>query len=317
MRSTYKRAFALSDNPFGPRKKLPGVLNSAVSAELETNPLRVHEEPSLLNLFAPNAGKFKEHIDDFLYSIEEEGYDRDAKTLGLGSSVVLICGHHGTGKTTLTNVLIHYLKECDSRDNSWKIFEATAVIDGDSHKRLEEIENLKEKITQETQEGDHCCVVIDDIVSDEVGQCLAIYDFLKSKKRFVFLFLVTSDPELIDRKWGNSKHSVTAYKIFPLKPSDGAVFVEHRVNRFRGNGIFHSDFQLFPFDKDEILNALETALVENEDSVTIRQLNYTLFIALRDRLKGISSKFDVHDIPKEQISEHLINLLDEYARRLQ
>ena len=212
MTSDYMRAFSLRDNPFGPRKQINGMQNLFAMQNLESQPLRIHEEPKLLELFSEKAGPYDELIRGYLRWIEQEGYDGQAKIFGTGSSIILIGGHQGTGKTTLAYLLVHYLKECENGSKKWKIFHNDSPgqrsIPQEQAKSIRELNN---KIKESTQKNDHCCVVLDDIVSDAMLPALEVYDLLSNACCFSFIFITTSDLELIDRRWDNSKYPVIPY----------------------------------------------------------------------------------------------------------
>jgi replication-associated recombination protein RarA len=189
---SYENAFALRDNPFGPTRLLEGITKPSVMQSLESLPLRSHLEPKLLALYCGQAGPFDQHLSFFQHLIATAGYNADPPSAGLKSLIFLIKGYQGTGKTTIANAMVHWLKKCKPvGSGEWHVFDPWPLKEfSSSREQIAEIDVLQNKIDQETSTGDYCCVLIDNLVSGADVRALDMFSKL-IEDRIVFLFLLT------------------------------------------------------------------------------------------------------------------------------
>src|SRR5437868_9078598 len=96
----YKEAFGLSDNPFGPRRRVDAVPPN-LTAELERQPLLLHQNEGLEKLYCEKISSFWTACADLEALLEADGYVTDPRGGGVASYLVAIEGDRGAGKTTL------------------------------------------------------------------------------------------------------------------------------------------------------------------------------------------------------------------------
>lgn len=319
----YSNFFALSDNPFGPTKPLSKISKISVMRTLQSYPLRIYEEPKLLKLYCSQAGPFEQHTKRFLDKISLLSYNIDPPSAGFESLIFLISGYKGTGKTTLVNFMIHCLKKCKSDEiNEWHIFERQLKESSSSNDQIAEIDKLKEKIIEETSADDYCCVMLDNLVADAEVTALDLYDKLFDSERIVFLFLITSDLQILSKERNNSRHQITRFKMRELTSHDAVEFVKHRIKIFRDSKLPSlSNYQFFPFDEVDIKESVESGLLRGngngEGRITLRQFNVILHNSLDNRineLKERNADFDIAQMPQNSLSNYIIKLVEYYQR---
>lgn len=319
----YSNFFALSDNPFGPTKPLPEISKSSVMRTLQRHPLRIYEEPKLIKLYCSQAGPFEQHTKRFLEEISLFNYNIDPPSAGFESLIFLISGYKGTGKTTLAHFMIHCLKKCElDEGNKWHIFEQQLKESSSSSDQIAEIDKLKEKIDGETSAEDYCCVMLDNLVAGAEVTALDLYDKLFESERIVFLFLVTSDLQILSKERNNSRHQITRFKMRELTSHDAVEFVKHRIKFFREPKLPSlGNYQFFPFDEVDIKESVESGLLRGngngEGRITLRQFNVILHKSLNNRineLKEVNADFDIAHLPQNNVSNYIIKLVEYYQR---
>ena len=319
----YSNFFALSDNPFGPTKPLPEISKIVVMRTLQRYPLRIYEEPELLKLYCSQAGPFEQHTKIFLEEITPLNYNIDPPSAGFDSLIFLISGYKGTGKTTLAYFMIHCLKKCKlDESNEWHIFEQQLKESSSSNDQIAEIHKLEEKIYKETSAEDYCCVMLDNLVAGAESAALDLYDKLFASERIVFLFIVTSDLQILSKERNNSRHQITRFKMLELTAHDAVEFVKHRIDFFRNPKLSSlSNYQFFPFDEVDIEESVESGLLRGngngEGRITLRQFNVILHKSLNNRineLKKLNADFDITQLPQNSVSNYIIKLVEYYQR---
>ena len=131
------------------------------------------------------------------------------------------------------------------------------------------------------------------------------------------MFLITSDLDLIGDAPDNSSHNIHLYKSRPLKPSEAAEFVSHRISQFRCLTLpVLQTYNCFPFDIDNIRDAVEEVLLKSNGGsgpITIRQLNRILEEAVRSRLIELPDSYHIKQITEHNISNEFIYLKEFYS----
>lgn len=306
---SYTNAFGLRDNAFGPRTQVPGV-SMLASRQLEIKPLQLHTEKLLWDFFAPNAGAFGEHIDDFRGRIIGDGYDPDGRQLGLTSPVSIIGGQEGTGKSTLAFAMIKHLIDCESNNVEWKPFVAKPA--GSADKQEKRIRDLTDRIERETKEGDYCYVLIENVFRGADHVALGVHDFLEEHNRVGFLFVMTHDLKVLDQHWKNAPYDVWTYRLRPLTPEQGLEVVKKRIASSRMAGGKVPGYPLFPFEENDILEGLHSGAAEEEGATTMRTLNKTLFRLLRQRQQSLAENYTISTVAPGEIQNQLIKLQPDF-----
>lgn len=314
----YLQAFALSDNPFGPKRPLPGIAPRLMQM-LERRPLLLHKEQRLQTLYCDAV--FAKTCLDFQIILAAAAYVAEPPPPSRGSMphAFLIQGDRGTGKTTLASQMIRIVARCTGPgDAPWKIYEA--MLDATRQTATEQLNalaTLEKKITDETQPNDYCCVLVDDFLGDVYPHVLAMFDRLSD--RIVFLLLVTGDFLVMADRGANSRHGVKAFTIDPISPGTAVAFVRQRLDVFRPHLPANmAASPLFPFDEDDLLQAVSTGAFVGGSvpgPVTLRLLSVVLHDALQARLTELARTdptFDVQNVSAGTVTGQLITVAEAY-----
>src|SRR5258706_8974467 len=150
----------LSDNPFDPAKDLPGVADVTLLQDLVTAPLQVHVEPNLKPLYCADLGPFGLHLENFRNELKLKGYAQEPPTSGKLSFIITIRGPKGSGKSSLANMMVDWLKGCiEPNENGWDVEER---FRDDPRTNVEEqkvdIRDLQEAIEKKAVK--HHCIIL-------------------------------------------------------------------------------------------------------------------------------------------------------------
>jgi len=314
----YPQAFALSDNPFGPKRPLAGIPPRLMQM-LERRPLLLHKEHRLQTLYCDAI--FAKTSSDFEIILAAAAYVAEPPPPSRGSMphAFLIQGDRGTGKTTLASQMMRIVECCTAPgDPPWKVYEA--MLDATRQTvtdQLNALAALEKKITDETQPNDYCCLLVDDFLADVYAHVLAMFDRLSD--RIVFLLLVTSDLLVLAGHAANSRHGVNAFTIESLSPDAAVAFVRQRLDVFRPNLPANmATAPLFPFDEDDLRQAVSTGAFAGglgQGPVTLRLLSVVLHDALQARLTKLARMdpaFNVQHVSEATIAGQLIPIAEAY-----
>jgi len=315
---SYEKAFALRDNPFRPTQILEGVKNFSMMQELDSRPLRIHKEPKLFSLYCEKAGPFESLVHEFQDRIAQEGYRINPPSAGFNPFIFLIVGSKGTGKTTLANTMIHHLEQCKSNNLKWHVKDPWSNKEfSSSGDQIAEIDKLQAELCRETQEGDYCCILIDNLVEGAEVRALEMFDEL-GKDRIVFLFLLTSDLQISKKFTCNSKHQLLPFVTRQLTPDDAIAFAKCRIDFYRRQSelSFLGNYNLFPFDADDIRDAVKSGAIkeDEEGKITIRMLGVVLNNCIAYRMRELDETFDISKLSDDDITNNVIRLVDYYKR---
>ena len=250
----YKEAFALSDNPFGPRQRV-GALPPNLTSELEKRPLLVHRDSKLDPLYCDNIQSFRTACEDLETLLEADGYLADPPGRGVASYLTAIEGDRGAGKTTLASRMLQLiLKRSPIGEPGWQVEEL--LLKSTSQTVTEQIEKLK---ALEAKVGEakaaYLCVLVDDLLGDAYPNAAELYDNLRNSS-VVFMVFTSCDPKMSEQI-DKTLHTVQRFRIPPLTPDDAIAYVNTRYQIFRipsQNGI--NAEPLFPFDEMDIRTAV-------------------------------------------------------------
>jgi hypothetical protein len=324
----YGKAFALLDNPFSPLEPLKGLKKKNRQNDLASEPLLVDLEPVLEPLYSPDAGPFGTYVENFQKFARQNGY-RDKPLppkAGNSSFIFSIYGNEGTGKTTLAQVIISWLKQCKSREDHWSVYHEWSFTKlDDSVKEIERIDALQEQIQKDVTAESYCCIVVDNLRRGALTRALEMYDQLVTNW-VVFLFLLSNDSELFDALSNNGKRTITPFRMRPLSANWAVGFVERRISEFRikfseqeVKPPWLNTYPLFPFVEADIRSAFDSndvlgLLPRDGDTVSLRQFGGILKGILAERLEELDEDFDIMAVPEEQINKHLLSLSSAYKR---
>jgi adenylate kinase family enzyme len=326
MADDYEKAFALLDNPFEPLGDIEGVGNQLYQSDLASRPLLLNREPALERLYSSDAGPFGTYLKNFQAFARKSGY-RDAPPppkAGKKSFIFSIYGNEGTGKTTLAQAIINWLKKCKPKNGQWYVSDDMSLTKvADVGKQIEVIESLQQRIKDNVSQGGHCCVVLDNLVKGAMPRALDMYDQLTSGW-FVFLFLVSSDVELFQALANNGKRLITPFWMRSLSANSAVSFVRDRIKAFRPEfgeqrpaPPWLDKYPLFPFSEGDIRSAFDSGDVMEivqADTISLRQFAGILTGILAEQLDGLDEDFDIAQVPEEQISQYLLKLTPAYTQ---
>lgn len=307
---TFEKAFALLENPFQPRDTdFLGVNNRLMMQNLSQGPLKVHRESGLMKLYVPQAGRFEEHLQKFEGWIEDAGYTANPPDLGLDSFISFVHGSAGTGKTSLTNVMMYKLQERKPQGKpDWCFFEPWgAGEDLPPDQQTSKLTELEESIPRSLGPGQQYAFVVADNIRagvdvDAVNMYVRLQDTC-----FIFLFLLSSDPDFLDKRWDDLPVEVRVFDTAGLTPDHAVDFVKHRISRYRkGFSQVIDEYDLFPFTEDDIREAVQTR--GDEGIITLRQLNGILKDAISDKRRQMDDNFDIARASDPAAKQHLISV---------
>lgn len=325
----YDKAFALRDNPFNPRDDIEGATNETLTWDLANKPLLVRLEPALERLYSPDAGPFGTYLENFQRFARRNGY-RDKPLPPKAGKIPFLCsifGIEGTGKTTLSQVMVSWLKNCTPKRGPWKVYDEWSFEKNpDPARQIERIDAIQQKVQSEVSVGGHCCIIADNIVSSSVlNRAFQMYDDL-TRDRVVFLFLLSNERELFPALSNQGKVNITPFRMLPLSASWAVSFVRRRVEEFRLKFGEHQPqppwlekYPLFPFDEGDIRSAFDKNEVVGllpgyADTVSLRQFGGILNDILAERLEELNDDFDIMEVPEVDINQHLLKLSSAYRQ---
>jgi len=313
----YEKAFALTDNPFSPIQPLPGLNMLAVQNALDSNPLLIETEPALEKLFSPNAGPFGTYLENFKRFARREGYHDAPPRAGIKSHIVSIWGYEGTGKSTLAQVFIKWLKTCTPRTGKWFIHEEWSRLKlTEVQRQLDRIDEEHRAIVAAATANSHVCIVADNLISGVLERILELYDQL-TRDRIVFLFLISSDRQLYPQLSGQSKRSINPFRMRALSEEDAVAFIKHRINEFRvpreNRPPWLEDDSLFPFNEDDIRSAFARGIFyQDADTVALRDFSVMVNKMLTRKLDAMDDDFDITQNTEAEVRAYMIWLAEAY-----
>ncbi|HWW86022.1 MAG TPA: hypothetical protein VNZ26_20640 [Vicinamibacterales bacterium] len=318
MPSEFSKAFALSDNPFSPVRKLAGLVRLAAQDGLERRPLMLNAESALIPLFSENAGPFGKHLQTFRRRLKQHGYSDNPPSVGVQSHVFTIYGIEGTGKTTLAQAMIRWLKRCKPDAGNWHVRDELSWRKGRlAAQEIADIEGEYQYIKSDSQPNTYCCIVLDNLVQEMEQRAFELYDEL-ARDRVVFLFLLSNDDRLVPSFSGKGKQQVEPFWMPPLSADSAVAFVKERVSRFRtdpqSSPPWLGQHALFPFAEDDIRSAFSSGSILTRvgaNTVAIRDFAVMANRMLAKRLEALDDDFDIARQQTMDVS-HFVSLSDGY-----
>jgi hypothetical protein len=283
-----------------PIQPLTGLNNIGAQNDLETKPLLINSEPALQRLFSDSAGPFGTHLTAFKTLARQRGYHDRPPQVGVKSHIFSIYGYEGTGKTTLVQAIISWLKTCKPKTGDWYVrdewsFETVKEV----QKQIERIDKEQEWIVRESGKNSYCCIVADNLVCGALDRAFEMYDRL-TRDRVVFLFLLSNERELFPRLSSEGKRPITPLRMRPLSADSAVAFLTHRIKEFRvkppAQPAWLPNYRLFPFDEADIRYAFDTGTIFDRvqvDTVALRDFSVMVNRMLTKRLNALEEEFDI------------------------
>jgi hypothetical protein len=266
-------------------------------------------------LYCPSSGPFDNNMRRFQSLMMGYNFATDPPTLGVEPFIFHIRGPVGSGKTTLANVMMHWIQKCrPESEPEWH--RAFGPWKGAEDLLLEEQQNrikfLEQTIEVESDEGDYCFVVIDNVLEGAIRNALNMYERLK-EQRIVFMFLLSSHEPLLHKDWSNEPHDVQIFDTTGLTPEQALIFTKYRIDYYRvlhDLAVFEA-FEIYPFRLEDISEAV-SALEETPHSkraVTIRMLNEALHNAIAAKRVNMGDQFNIANVSKDEATEYMISVI--------
>lgn len=314
MPEIFERAFGLRDNPFDPLE-FAGVASHLLD-DLSTRALQVDDAPELMPLFIPTAGPFEAALGTFAEMLTLAGYSSgDDPKLGAKSFLFRIIGPQGSGKSTLTNVMIDWLRRClPERGQLFVLKEGL--------RRPEQLaQQLNAVMGRIVERGPRwCCVAFDDVNGSDEPELHNFYRDLQDSRIHVVLFAIMHDAEDLRRPRLSGRVPVTEFRTCSLTPEYARSFVESRVDLFRveqARQILCDDLSLYPFNPDDLTLVAPTEPSRNgadPGAVTLRTLNQLLHSGL---LKAVRTTPALAELAPDALRAARVRLLELYLEDLQ
>lgn len=316
MPSTYRTAFGLVDNPFGPKKPFKGV-NGFLMKHLEINPLRLDNDEGLMKLYVSDAGPFDLRYNEYCTKLQGENYSHNPApgdlAVGINSFIFFIHGAVGTGKSTLMNLMIRWLKLCQPPNGAWLPFKAQFNLKATDAQQNSELAKLKDTIEKKAQAGDYCYAVIDNLTEGSAQNAFDLYNYFEERLQ-LSLFVTTSDSALRQNTWDNWPLPILPYETSELGPDEAVAFVRSRVRLFRDPKAIQAlgNRDLFPFDEQNIRDAVKTKTVAYNPGtkiITIRQFGQSLTGILEKWLLQAPEPFNGGNPTTAELDDATIDLI--------
>lgn len=310
----YKEAFGLSDNPFGPRRRL-GAVPAPLTADLEKKPLFLHKNNELETLYCDKIPSFRDACDHMGTILDAAGYEEADPGNGVASYLIVVEGDRGAGKTTLASRLIQLMLKRYPKGEPARGAEEV-LLNSSRETVTEQVDRLKELEIPGVPAA-YRCVLIDDLLADAYPFAEVLYDKLIAASP-VFMVLTSWDPRMSEQI-EKTLHTVRRFPISPLTADDAIAYVRLRYNRFRiptANGL--NAEPLFPFDEQDIRMAVSVKVlpgVANTGPVNLRLVGSVLSALLDNRLNDIRAatpEFDVKGLPHAELTNMKIKVAQAY-----
>lgn len=313
---TYKEAFGLTDNPFGPRRRV-GALPKHLTASLEKQPLLLHQHDDLEKLYCDKISSFQTACQKLDALLEADGY-APASDDGVASYLIAVEGDRGAGKTTLACRMLRLMLKRYPKDQPAPKVEEV-LLKSSSQTVTEQIEKLKTlEVKTDAEKAPYRCILIDDLLAEAYPYLAELYDNLSHQDASVFMIFTSCDPKMAEQI-DKSLHSVQRYSIGPLTADDAIAYVNARYQFFRvpsANGL--NAEPLFPFDEADIRTAVAVRVLKGADApgpVNLRLVACVLSAALTDMLQKIADQnpaFDLHALPPGELAAMKVRVAEAY-----
>jgi hypothetical protein len=286
----YEDAFGLKDNPFEPNNGYPGAARRYTQM-LSTKPLELYREPKLRDLYVPDAGPFKHHLESFKRKFIEAGYEAEQKA-GSRPFIFLISGPAGSGKTTLVNDMIAWLTSCPLDPGAaWCVAPETPpplAYGPDQQKEL--FPKIREEVNKRAGPNDYIILVLDDLIEEGAhNAALQLWDELAPQWPTRILFMLAKQSWLAGSSLDDSRYDILPFTMRPVTPDEAVAFATARFSRFRDGPTptWAAKYPIFPFDVEAISDDVRSGKLGSgatPGSITLRTLGRVLARGMSDRV---------------------------------
>jgi hypothetical protein len=303
----YPRAFGLLDNPFNPQE-FRGISGALLDGLFE-KPIALDEELGLEPLFVSNAGPFQQHLQVFKSVLTAGGYQSgvDPKSV-LKSFAFRVIGPKGSGKSTMTNKMIAWLKGCFT-DTQMAKHDLRVLERKVSPLRIESTLADVRKLA-EGQRKKWCCLALDDVRLDTEDELHELYDELRDESVAVIMFEILHHAETLRGELPEGRVQLYDLRTSGLDGDQANAFLTERIRIFRDsavNGNLGTELANYPFNPDQVAE-----VVGSGATLTLRTLNRVLNSALVNELGPRTLSDDVAQLTAAELRERLIDVVAVY-----
>jgi hypothetical protein len=316
----FARPFGLTDNPFAPMRlpllngTQPTVQNKLLLSNLHKLPLRLDKDWALDCLFVPEAGKFGKYQQEFQNMLELAGYGEDPVET-VRQFAFLVRGEQGTGKSTLVNMLVHWLRQCRVPGEWYECRYPPEPPNPQGNQGLHDY--LADQLSR-AGDGSYCSLVIDGLTALNKDEAIRVYEeYIGS--RVLVMFMITDDLDLLGETRENDRIDLNRFRMEPLTPDQALAFVRRRIDQFRVNRLrpILADYPLFPFAEEDVLQ--EVAGNRNgggseHGSITLRSFATILQRTLAENWQTRQHDPGLETLTPEQLASRIIKPAQAYAR---
>ena len=246
--------------------------------------------------------------------LESAGYD-EYPVDATQQFAFLVCGEQGTGKSTLVNNLVRWLRQYEV-EGGWNEYRyPPEPPDPQANQGLHDY--LAEKLNT-VGDGGYCCLVIDSLTPSIKDEAIRIYEeYIGS--RMLVMFMITDDLELLRENRENDRIDLSRFRTKPLTPEQAFAFARRRIDQFRVGRLrpILADYPLFPFTEEDILQEV----AGNRDGgqsgrgpITLRSFATILHKALADSWPARRDDPGLETLTPDQLASKIIKPAQAYAR---
>jgi hypothetical protein len=305
----YETAFGLLDNPFSPQT-FAGV-DPYLLGDLPDYALRLDEEPGLEALFVCRAGPFERALDRFEVFLEGGRYKNGDPQALLRSKVFRLIGPEGSGKSTLTNMLVRKIKDCGHHLEPVRV----TIEDGAIDQAIDAIRRQGGG-----REDGILCLILDNVSYRDERQLHRLHQELRQKtgRPVVMIENCHSAQDIgVPPPRPAAPTEVETMRTDWLSPEHAVAFVTARIAVFRSpTAVLPDSLQSFPFNIREIaalFAASRDGEVVEEGAMTLRTFSRVLMEALDWERREHGDK-PIAGAVAAELETRCINLKVAYAR---
>jgi hypothetical protein len=211
--------------------------------------------------------------------------------------------------------MIDWLKGCVPNRNPFVLKE--------SLRRPEKLSDQLAAVRRQVEErgARWCCLAFDDVTGPAESELHDLYRDLQEDAHLV-LFAIMHQAEDVRRARLSAPVPVREFRTAGLASDHAKRFVERRIELFRvdgARGTLCDDLSLFPFDPDDLANAVGPAQAASNGadpgSITLRTLNQILHRGLERAV--LENPADIAKLPPEALRAARVKVLELFVAEMQ
>jgi hypothetical protein len=257
---------------------------------LSTKPLELYREPKLRDLYVPDAGPFATCLGVFKRKFIEAGFEA-GQSAGTKPRICLITGPAGSGKTTLVNDMIAWLKSCplDEGSSWWISPENAPPLAYGPAQQLDLLKQLRAEVDSRAGANDYVILVVDDLIEGGENAALQLWDELVAQSRTTILFMLAKQSALARSSLDDSRYDILPFSTRAITPDEALAFARSRFTTFRDGPIptWAAKYPIFPFDLAAIRDDVRLGKLGSTSTpgaITLRTLARVLARGMSDRV---------------------------------